>query len=103
MNSRAIGGHARAASLSPERRAEIASNAAAVRWAKKPVPVKRKLKDSRWQRLLDIENCASDYCPMTDCIGGRPIVRGLVCPHCNSESPGRYCEQPLTGFPRGEE
>lgn len=33
-----IGGHARAASLTPERRSEIARKAAAVRWGK-PVPV----------------------------------------------------------------
>lgn len=32
MTSQAIGGHARAAALSPERRKEIAINAARARW-----------------------------------------------------------------------
>lgn len=40
LNGRAHGGHARAASLSPERRADIAKKAAAARWAPKALEFK---------------------------------------------------------------
>jgi hypothetical protein len=45
MKPQAIGGHARAAKLSPERRKEIAVNAIRARWAKRDAEITCKPSD----------------------------------------------------------
>ena len=50
---------------------------------------------SKYQR--DYIRCMDVYGPMiTSCKGGRVVVKGYACPHCNSTDPPRRCDEPLS-------
>jgi hypothetical protein len=81
-----IGGRARAKSLSPERRKEIARNAAQVRW-KNPVPTKKIVE----RALVSIKetndsSCVCDYCEerVQEYLYFQITIEGqLLCPGCS--------------------
>lgn len=44
---------------------------------------------------LDARACMEVYGPsLILCAGGRLVVNGYVCPHCNSDNPPTECNQP---------
>mgnify|MGYP005847222245 CR=1 FL=1 len=43
------------------------------------------------QELRDTAVCADAYLQLTQCMGHRTVVQGLVCPHCESNDPPAVC------------
>lgn len=44
--------------------------------------------------LEDIERCALVHLPLTMCEGGRVVIEGFICPHCDSTHPKSRCNAP---------
>jgi hypothetical protein len=50
-----------------------------------------KIKDVDAHRTSDMARCADAYLNLTLCPGGRPMVRGLICPHCDMDTTEGDC------------
>ena len=50
-----------------------------------------KVKDIAASRQRDLAACADAYLNIRACPGGRPIVDGLVCPHCGMDTSDGDC------------
>lgn len=50
-----------------------------------------KLSPERMEVLSDRISVLNAIGMETRCVGGRPVVSGYVCIHCNSEDPRSYC------------
>lgn len=46
------------------------------------------------QDINDLVACANDCLTLVRCKGGRLIVSGCRCPHCDSYDPQRDCKKP---------
>lgn len=48
----------------------------------------------------DINRCYAQFSPeLVYCIGGRYVVPGYTCPHCDSNNPHRQCGSPKSAKP----
>lgn len=43
----------------------------------------------------DLRRLALSFLNLSRCAGGRLIVRGYTCSHCNSEEPSVLCRKPV--------
>lgn len=48
----------------------------------------KKIKEGRIDAnyTADMARCASYYLRTIPCPGGRPMVKGLICPHCDTDT-----------------
>lgn len=54
-------------------------------------------KRSEAQDTRDKNHCLDVYGPsLRRCKGGRLVVDGFICPHCDSDNPSSECAKPLT-------
>ena len=50
-----------------------------------------KIKNVEANYTRDMANCASSYLAIVPCPGGRPIVKGYICPHCHTDTSHGDC------------
>lgn len=50
-----------------------------------------KIKNLDANYTRDLARCA-DYLAIVDCPGGRPIVKGYICPHCGADPSHGDCD-----------
>jgi hypothetical protein len=50
-----------------------------------------KIKNVEANYTRDLANCASRYLYIVDCPGGRPMVKGYICPHCAMDTTRGDC------------
>lgn len=50
-----------------------------------------KIRNVETDRTADLAACATRYLDIRSCPGGRPIVRGYICPHCGYDTSDGDC------------
>ncbi len=56
------------------------------------------LKANERRDIADRKKCNDAYGPILyNCFGGRWVVQGYCCPHCDSEDPVSKCYSPVEG------
>ena len=51
-----------------------------------------KIKNVEAHYTRDLARCAKNYLLIKECPGGRPIVKGYICPHCGTDTSYGDCD-----------